>query len=76
MTEGTKTWQATEGQEKAVRCLSIQTMETQDTPVILRSFVQVHMETIWTPLTMTGNHRMRLMNKGTCYSLSLIYWSL
>ena len=76
MTEGTKTYQATDGQQKAVRWLSIQTTETQDTPVIVHSLVQVHMETIWIPLSMNGNHRMRLMDKGTCYRWSLIYWSL
>ena len=64
MTEGIKTRQAKEGREKAVRWLSTQTTETQDTQVIVRSFVQVRMATIWTPLTMTGIHRMRLMNKG------------
>ena len=64
MTEGKKTCQATESQAKAVRWLSTQTAETQYTPVIVRSFVQVRMETIWTPLTMTGIHRIRLMNKG------------
>ena len=59
VTDGTKTCWASEGREKARRWRSIPTTETQDTQVIVHSFVRLGVEIIGIHSKVTGNQRMR-----------------